>query len=203
MIPTKGVDPAMATVPNLWEQYVIDNLAKQGFEVYLPFKDKGIDLLAIRDWQRARPVRVQVKGSRVYPDSDSPFYPEGCWHRLNKEKLIRSRHAVDVFVFVWPSFRNAESGRPDMQYLIVPVGDLIDRLRHYQKGRWDMYISLGQQGGKSRVADLRRSPGERLATILLGDGTLADPQRDYTEYLNNWDSIAGLARGTARQLRAK
>ena len=189
----------MVTVPNLWEQYVIDALVKKGYDVYLPFKDKGIDLLAIRDWERGRPARIQVKGSRMYPTS-SAFYPEGCWHRLNKEKVLKGRDAVDLFIFAWARF--GKRGLPEMQYLMVPTGILIDRLSHYQKGRWDMYISAGQRGSKRHVADLRPSPGERWPDMVQGDGSLVDPQRDYTEYLNDWAIIDALARGATRRRKA-
>ncbi len=181
----------MATVPDLWEQCVIDVLRRKGFEVYLPFKDNGIDLLAVRDWQQGQPKRIQVKGSRTYPNPTTLLYPEACWHRLSKEKVTKGCDATDLFVLVWPRF--GLHGRPEMQFLVVPTRDLIERLSDYQNGRWDMYISAGQRNGKWRVVDLRPSPGERLADILRGDGTLVNPHRDYTQYLNNWGALESAA----------
>ncbi len=189
----------MATVPNLWEQYVIDALVKRRYEVYLPFKDKGIDLLAIRNWESGCPVRVQVKGSRTWQTS-WPSHTEGCWHRLNREKVIKGRGALDLFIFVWAHF--GRRGLPEMQYLMVPTDELIDRLSRYQKGRWDIYIWTGQRGSKRHAADLRPSPGERRTDLVQGDGATVDPQRDYTKYLNNWAIIDALARGAARQRKA-
>jgi Holliday junction resolvase-like predicted endonuclease len=83
--------------PNAGEVLVGNHLEKHGWNVYLPTRDIGVDLLAERD---DRLVRVQVKESRTYDNAANPEVAWTSWTQLTHaqlEKAITMR--VDLFVF--------------------------------------------------------------------------------------------------------
>lgn len=179
------------TIPNFWEQAVFDTLSKRGYEVYLPWKDKGIDLLAIRNWDR--PVSIQVKGSRVFTEPHRPDFLPGTWYTLNRKKVESMQDDVDVFVFVWPRF--GKYGLPEIQFLVVPTAELIGKKSAYaESDSWHMYFSMGERASNTwQVADLREVSRNKTEPANIQ----RDDPKDYTKYLK-WDVVDNLARGAGR-----
>lgn len=81
-----------------YEEFLVgEALEKRGWQVYVPTKDAGIDLLAERD---RITIRVQVKGSRTYLTINDNI-PWNSWTQLRPDALRRATEiGVDLFVFV-------------------------------------------------------------------------------------------------------
>jgi len=81
-------------------------LLRQGFDVYLPLVDTGIDIICLVD---RKPVFIQVKESREYTIKRGKRY----WQRISEKSLIENKADNMFYVFVLKSER-------EVNYLILP-----------------------------------------------------------------------------------
>ena len=70
------------------ELQVMSRLQREGYAVYLPLKDKGIDFVALRN---SRAWQIQVKTSQWQKNS---YF----WFDLHKSKMVYSANTTYVFV---------------------------------------------------------------------------------------------------------
>ncbi len=161
--------------PTPGELLVGQELEKRGYQVYIPTKDKGIDLLATKG---AAVLRSQVKESRVYlQPSGSPAWTS--WTQLRSSSLRdAAERGVDLFVFVIHAL-DETGGRVKFKplYVVIPPMDLEERLRRYRPGK-DRSVYWYVDGNR-RLWELR---GKRwVDTNYEGVG-----ERDFTDYLHAW-----------------
>jgi hypothetical protein len=166
---------------NLYEQWVFDAVSKAGLQVFIPYKDKGVD--AVLTDGSSKFLRIQVKGSRsfVHPDNING------WYVINPDKLEKSASMTDLWVFVWGE--PGKGGAFEPQFVALPPKDLyaryvtrtihniIDEEEPSKDGRWHIY--LGRVPGRSDVVDFRG-----LTNDLF---TQPPKQRIYSSYVvRNW-----------------
>jgi hypothetical protein len=161
--------------PTPGELLVGQELEKRGYQVYIPTKDKGIDLLATKG---TAVLRFQVKESRVYlQPSGSPAWTS--WTQL-QSRILRdaAEGGVDLFVFVIHALD--ETGRRvkfKPLYVVIPPMDLEERLRRYRPDSEDRSVYWYVDGDR-RLWELRGT--RRVDTNYEVD------ERDFTDYLHAW-----------------
>jgi hypothetical protein len=156
-------------------------LDTRGYEVWLPAKDRGIDLLAE---QEGRFLRLQVKESRTYP-SGNPVAGWSSWSQLTSDQLLRAV-ALNVDFFVFVVHAPDESGRRlkfAPFFVVVPPRILDARLGAYRPGVDRTVYWCRDEDMK--LWDLR---GKDQRTAGLSFKT---PERDFTEYLNACNLLGG------------
>jgi hypothetical protein len=183
-------------IKNFWslepgEAMVADEMRQKlsGWEVYFPIKDVGVDLLAASGigTSMGKLLTFQVKESKAYERRERDITPEDTvtgWFALNAAKTRGAASRVNFHVFVCSRYHFARTKRIlTVDYLVVPTKELIRRLDCYHADtgpRWDLYLVVEQNG---RCLDWRgigrRNRGEEIGR----------PQRDYTQFLNNWQQV--------------
>lgn len=102
----------MSGIGHLGELQTISQMESEGFAIYLPMKDKGIDFIAVKN---NKSTQVQVKTSKFQKNS---YF----WFDLHKSKMIYSENTYYVFVlYVLP--RRKMLGKAK-NYIVIPSLDL-------------------------------------------------------------------------------
>lgn len=124
---------------NPGEFFVVEELRtkRKDLEVYIPVKDHGWDLLAIKG-DGTPPVRIQVKESRTHSRGNS-------WHQVRKDKL----QDADVFVFVTyvPEVSGAKT-RFTQDYVVVPCSDLEQKCKAKKTSKGIYRFYFGYKDGQ-------------------------------------------------------
>ena len=106
---------------NIYEQWAYDELERQGFAVFTPFKDRGVDCVVTTKDFRGRPQKIQIKGSRSFDNYAA------AWHQFTSSSLETSVRITDFWVFV--SYKvGAKKGKLQPVFLVVPTSVLLERL---------------------------------------------------------------------------
>lgn len=150
--------------------------------VWVPSKDTGIDLL-VTSARTNRPVSLQVKYSRDYSMQEAGLVAFGWW-TLNRERVRQSK--ADLWVFVLLPFEPRRGlERRAIQYVIVPPGDLAERLRqlHGRKKRLDTYLAVTP---RRKCWEARGLTVREKALVAAGQDAHIHKARDFTRYLNAW-----------------
>ena len=96
-----------------------------GWNVWLPSKDTGIDLL-VTDTRNRKAVSLQVKFSKDYPEHGSLLLQSRLlaagWWSLDARKIQKSN--ADFWIFVLPSFVEKETS-----FIILPPAELLRRFK--------------------------------------------------------------------------
>ena len=157
------------------EFLVGEELQKRKFEVWIPAKDTGVDLLATMG---SKILRLQVKESRVWIDRNRSHTRWTSWTMLKSADLGRAADkGVDFFVFVIHALD--ESGlRPkftDPRYVLIPPLELDERVATYRPGTDDrsVYWTVDDH---DRLWEAR---GEMR-------NYAQSAEREFTEFLENW-----------------
>ncbi len=145
-------------------------------QVYFPLRDVGIDLLVVRG---ERHCGLQVKASRYYRGVSRSGKAWGnSWHQVRQNNLIpepsSQKLSPDFYIFLtFYDRRDEKKGTPrfEERYLIVPTADLRGRLKGEHPGNGVHSFNFEFLG--ERVVDTRKKP-----------------YGDFTEFWNNWKSIA-------------
>lgn len=152
--------------------------------VWIPSKDTGIDLL-ISDKRNKKTTSIQVKFSKDFLITHGRAeYQErlvSCgWWTLNREKILNS-HA-DYWVFVLHTFNEK-----NMQYVILTPQQLIKRLDsiHSKAKSLQIYLWVSSDAKCWETRGLKKNATDEL---VLNNGQISS-DRDFTEYLNNWNVI--------------
>ena len=163
---------------NIYEQWAYDRLQQEGFDVFVAYKDRGVDCIvtAGKDFGGRR-QRIQVKGSRTHG-----MKVDGTglgWFQFNQGKLDEAVKITDFWVFVWAD--KGKQGRFDPIFVVCPTETLRARLGDYArasaKGTLNLYLQHRRVDGDDIVLDTRDDP----------DPT--DPNRDYSAYFQNWQPL--------------
>jgi hypothetical protein len=177
-----------------YEEFLVGvALEKNGWHVYVPTKDMGVDLLAERD---GRSIRLQVKGSRSYPTPMSKHIPWASWTQLRPDAL---RNAVDIGVdlFVFVVYAPNDSGpriRIEPFYVIIAPADLEARLASSRPGKAERAVAWYRDG-----KELREVRG--LVSRKAGD-RFKENAHNFSFHLNNW-SLCDQASGGRRRYRRR
>lgn len=152
------------------------------YEVWVPTKDEGVDLLVTRRKGKQRPVRVQVKfsrdfGSKIIPAEE--LLARG-WFTLKPEKIRKSK--ADLWIFAILTLRH------QAHYVLVPTKELKRRIPSKVGKKWHLYPTVLRKG---RCYDFRgmKKPEERMAVL----GGIKKKKRDYSEFLENWKLLGKMS----------
>ncbi len=161
-------------------------------DVWVPAKDRGIDLLVTNKEKKSRkkPVSLQVKFSRDYlitgrpAEFQKPLRARGWW-TLNRPKIIES--PADYWVFVLAGFAGRKT-----DFVIIKPTELLKRLEtiHGRKGRTariQSYLLVTKKNKCWETRGLKKADQRAIA-----QGTYKDPERNFSKYLNNWQPIKKL-----------
>lgn len=167
------------TAVNIYEQWTFDELEGQGFAVFTPYKDRGVDCVVTNKGFQGRPQKIQIKGSRSFD-----LYA-AAWHQFTRSSLEKSVSITDFWIFV--SYRvGAKKGKLQPVFLVVPTNVLLERLTRYavpSSGRYNLYFHWDNPEHLGMVVDARRRKGDSWP-IASGD------PRDYSDYDHNWPLIS-------------
>ena len=164
--------------------YINQELGKK-YEVWVPTKDTGVDLLVTRKRgrQKQKPVRLQVKLSRGYhPDTLPPEQLAAFgWHALRPSSIRKS--TADLWVFAILTLRHKE------HYVLIPTEELKSRMPARPGGMWNLYLAVLHSGKCYDMRGLKKV--EQQMAVL---GGIKDKKRDYSKYLENWKLLDKLSK---------
>jgi hypothetical protein len=170
----------------------------QKVNVWIPSKDTGVDIL-VTDASNKKTVALQVKFSKdflVTHFSNEMQERLLCcgWWTLNRDKIVQS--TADFWVFVLYSFSKVVSsaiqnsrGKNDIQYIIVRPDELISRLDqiHGSPKSLQTYLWVTREKQR-RCIEARGLKKNNSRSMVLGEEKVPE-ERDFSQYLNNWDAI--------------
>ncbi len=150
------------------------------YEVWIPAKDDGIDLLVTHRTKRKPGVRIQVKHSRGFePRHSLPREHADCvrgWYTLNPAKIRSS--CADVWVFVILTLRH------EKHFIVLPTATLRQRIPSNTKGPWHIYLSIWKDKKCFNTRDLSQS----LLLKAIQGGAIKK-RLNYSDFVNNWQAI--------------
>lgn len=153
-----------------------------GANVWVPSKDKGIDLL-VTNSNNTKLSSIQVKFSKDFLETHMKDFPKGLlacgWWSLSREKIKGS--IADLWIFVLRSFDPNKT-----QYIIISPKELDQRLSviHGFSKRLQSYLWVTE---KSKCWETRGlSKNDQL---LIPLGRYANKEREFTKYLNTWENV--------------
>jgi hypothetical protein len=158
----------------------------QRVNVWVPTKDTGVDLL-VSNMRDRKFVSLQVKFSHDYlathmdPVFQKPLRACG-WYTLRRKKIVSS--PADYWIFVLLGF-----GRRSTDFVIIKPRELLSRLDaiHRKTTRIQSYFWVTEKDRCWETRDLRHDDH-----LLIAGGKFKNAERDFTDYLNNWQPIRAL-----------
>lgn len=140
----KGIRSEMAKRGKSGELLVAGELLGRGYDVFVPFVDAGIDLVAMVG---KRFVQIQVKQSKLYHRRGKPTH---YWQTLKKKTFDKNKGKDVFYVFVLK--HEAETN-----YLIVPslwIDENADKFDLVKGERWQLYFTPIKDG---KIREVRKS----------------------------------------------
>jgi len=158
--------------------------------LWVPAKDTGIDLL-VSDRANRKTVSLQVKFSKDFlvahmrrQSAEFQRTLRACgWWTLNSEKVGKS--SADYWVFVLQGF-----GNRSVDFIVIPPRELGRRLRGIRHGQpriWQVYLWVTRTNRCWETRDLSKAD-----KLLISDDKYFHRYRDFTKYLNAWESVSRL-----------
>jgi hypothetical protein len=146
------------------------------YDVWVPTKDIGIDLLVTRKRRQGKAVGIQVKFSRAYSIREelARHLIATSWFMLDLEHIRKSN--ADLWVFVIMTLNHTQ------HFVLVPRLDLRRRIPHNCGKKWNVYLWVYDNGSCYQVRGL--NPEEQLAIASRG---VRDPHRNFSEWLERWE----------------
>ncbi len=151
-----------------------------GFNVWIPAKNTGIDLL-VTDHENRRTVSLQAKYGKDFLPGKSAALRESLrclsFFALNRGKLKKSQ--AEFWVFVLHSFKS----KPD--FVVIPKAELWQRMEElHKKGTLKIYFCSGSNF-------CWETRGLREDMHQMEEGVREKPARDFTQYLNaeGWAAV--------------
>ena len=163
------------------------------FDVWVPTKDSGVDLLVTRKRRQGASLGLQVKFSREYlHQGGSGIGREEIdrhligtsWYALQPKKIRASR--ADLWVFVILTLKHKE------HFVVIPTRELRKRIPPRAGNMWNLYLWVLDNGSCYQARGL--SQEQKLYLRRRG---VADRHRDYSQWLENWKLLEKLT-GKAR-----
>ncbi|MCH8910418.1 MAG: hypothetical protein IH867_06740 [Chloroflexi bacterium] len=154
---------------NTHELIAFDELEKQGFSVFFPRQDRGIDCVVTTKQLGRKFVPIQIKGSKKHGSG-------GAWFVIYKTKI--DEIPDQIWLFVWPEVN--QQGEFETLFLLIEARELskrIDAVSKIGKGnRVDLYFT--KVGEKT------------IQTRGLNKLNKAETARDFSRFIGNWKLIA-------------
>ena len=155
------------------------------YEVWVPTKDSGVDLLVTRKSRRGRAVGIQVKFSRGFSIRKGM---EGhliatSWFTLNPSKVRQSK--AELWVFVILTLKHQE------HFVLIPTRELKKRIPRGLTKKWNVYLWVFNDQTCYQVRDLGRE--EILDIPHRG---VRERRRDFSEWLEHWGLLDEFTRKT-------
>lgn len=154
------------------------------YEVWVPTKDTGVDLLVTRKRGRGKAVGLQVKFSRSFSIREelARHLIATSWFTLEPKRIRTSR--ADLWVFVILTLKHEE------HFVVIPVAELQKRIPRGSNTKWNLYLWVYDDGSCYQVRDLRNE--ERLDTMHHG---VLDWRRDFSKWLECWELLEKYTKG--------
>lgn len=155
------------------------------YNVWLPGKDTGIDLLLTDKTKNNKKVcSVQVKFSKSFTEIgyDKTFGDKlktTGWWTFDRDKILHS--PADFWIFALHSF---ETSKRD--YIIITPGELIDIYNQTERKNKKIhsYIWITNENKAFETRNLNRSQQKAMFS-----GTMDKDIRNMTRYLNCWERL--------------
>ena len=171
-------------------EFIVGDYLERKFRrvnLWLPSKDTGVDLL-VTDSKNQKAVSLQIKFSRDYllTHMKAVFHKplRACgWWSLNRQKIANSK--ADYWVFVLVGFER----RTD--FIIIKPTELLARFKKMRrKGKTiQSYLWVTEKDQCWEARDLEREDDK----LAIAQGRYSkNPDRDFSEYLNNWNPVQAL-----------
>lgn len=153
------------------------------YEVWVPTKDGGMDLLVTRKGLRGKAVGLQVKFSRGYGTSKelARHAIATSWFMLDPAKVRKS--GADLWVFVILTLKHEE------HFVVIPTRELRKRIPRGSGSRWDLYLWVFDNRACYQVRGL--SPEEKQNILHRG---VRDRHHNFSQWLENWNLLEKLTR---------
>lgn len=153
------------------------------FEVWVPTKDCGVDLLVTRERRGGKAVGLQVKFSRSFDIHRelTRHVIATSWYTLDPKKIQKSR--ADLWIFVIRTLRH------EQHFVVIPTRELRQRVPRERRKVWNLYLWVYADGSCYQVRGLTNE--EKLGTAYHG---VKDRKRDFSEWLDNWKLLDKLSR---------
>jgi hypothetical protein len=128
------------------------------FDVWVPTKDSGVDLLVTRARRRGKAVALQVKFSRSF-DIHKELVRHviaTSWYTLNPKKVRKSE--ADLWVFVILTLRH------ERHFVVIPTRELLRRIPSAgaRFGTCTSGCTLTDRATRYAILTMRRSLGPRI-----------------------------------------
>lgn len=155
-------------------------------DVWIPAKDRGIDLLVTNKGDFKKNVSIQVKYSKDFAvENRTKNLFEGLFN-LNKKKL--SSQPADLWILYISNVKK------DFTYLVIDPKELARRVNSYSKtnagGSFILCLHVFKdKEGKTRCVDVKNLPKKEIKVIEDGGGKLANRNRDFSSYIKALDGL--------------
>jgi len=155
------------------------------YDVWVPTKDSGIDLLVTRKQQRGKAVGLQVKFSRCFSIREelARHLIATSWFTLEPKKIRQSR--ADLWVFVVMTLKHQQ------HFVVIPTRELRKRLPRNAGKKWHVYLWVYDNRTCYQVRNL--SSEQKFDTMHRG---VRDRRHDFTEWLENWKLLERYTKGS-------
>ncbi len=154
------------------------------FDVWVPTKDSGVDLLVTRKRRRGKSVGLQVKFSRGFGIrvEMARHLIATSWFTLEPKKIRSSR--ADIWVFVILTLKH------EQHFVVIPKRELRKRIPSGCGKMWNLYLWVYDDGRCYQTRDLGKE--EKLDTLHQH---VRDKRRDFTEWLECWRLLDRYTKG--------
>jgi hypothetical protein len=155
--------------------------------VWVPSKDTGLDLL-ITDSSNRRAVSLQVKFSRDFLATHMKEITfqrslRACgWWKLSRKQIAESK--ADYWVFVLLGFAHRST-----DFVVIEPAELLRRLDIIHGGAETIHSYFWVTNEKHCWETRGLKPQEQ---VEVAGGRFVNAVREFTHYLNRWESIQAL-----------
>jgi len=148
------------------------------YDVWVPTKDSGVDLLVTRKSLKGKAVGLQVKFSRCFDIRAelARHLIATSWFTLDPKKIRISQ--ADLWVFVILTLRH------DQYFVVIPKRELQKRIPRNAGKKWSLYLWVYDNRTCYQVRELNKE--QKFDTMHRG---VRNRQHDFSEWLENWKLI--------------
>lgn len=148
------------------------------YDVWVPTKDTGVDLLVTRKRRSGRAVGLQVKLSRSFsiPEELARHLIATSWFTLEPKKIRNSQ--ADLWVFVIMTLKH------DQHFVVIPKRELQKRVPRNAGKKWSLYLWVYDNRTCYQVRELNKE--QKFDTMHRG---VRNRQHDFSKWLENWKLI--------------
>jgi len=170
------------------------NKAIKNCDLWIPAKDRGVDILLTNKNNNKKNVSLQIKHSKDYTPANSvkiqKHFRSCGWWRFGKsavknslKKNKKNKKPADFWVFTLHSFSVNKT-----DCIVIKTTELYERLSKInKKGKSEQtYFWITKSGKCFETRDIEKL---QKKDILDGKFNSIDPKRDFTRYLNKWDPV--------------